>query len=107
MKTEKAYLIGTHPYSYRPGEPAEIIGTKIVKPIGDLEQNWRLCYEIKFSDGQIDYHPVRDKSNYKIIKLSDKEKRAFLVKLQSLMKDYGVVLVDMDGDGLKIKYQTY
>lgn len=72
MKTEKAYLIGTHAYSFRSGEPAEIIGIKLVESAPGLKLlKWRLCYEIEFSDGQRDYQPIKDESNYKIVKLSD------------------------------------
>ena len=68
MKIEKAYLIGTHAYSFRSGEPAEIIGVKLVTPSSDLK--CRLCYEIEFSDGHKDFVVVKD-DRYKIVKLSD------------------------------------
>lgn len=69
MKTEKAYIIGTHPYSFRSGEPAEIIGVKLVTPSSDIK--CRLCYEIEFSDGFKDSIAVEDASNYTIVQFSD------------------------------------
>ena len=60
MKIEKAFLIGQHPYSFRAGERAEIIGTKIVQP-EKLEA--RLCFEVLFDDGTIDFIPVLSYNN--------------------------------------------
>jgi hypothetical protein len=64
MKTEKAYYIGTHHYSYRVGEAAEILGVSTCTPIGGLP---RTCYHIKFKDGKEDYCPLSEIGNYKIL----------------------------------------
>jgi hypothetical protein len=66
LKTELAYLIGTHLYSFRPGEPARIVGVSIVTPpptmaasstdvfVGDPLP----CFEREFLDGKHDFVPV-------------------------------------------------
>ena len=66
VRREKtAYLIGTHKYSFRYNEPAEIIGVKFVCPGENYAE--RLCYLIKYSDGFLDYVVVEDRKNYKIV----------------------------------------
>ena len=51
MKEEKLYLVGTHRGSFRPGEPAEIIGTVMVETAND---GLRPCFKVRFNDGQED-----------------------------------------------------
>jgi hypothetical protein len=68
MKEQKAFLIGIHPYSFREGEPAEIIGVSFCTPDG-LEE--RLCYKIRYNDGKEDFVAVSDTKNYKIINETD------------------------------------
>lgn len=60
----KAFLIGSHVYSYRSGERAEIVA--IVNSTSD-DQNVvdRPCWMIRFSDGVEDYIPICDAENYK------------------------------------------
>lgn len=55
MKIKKAFLIGNHRYSYRNNEECEIIGVKVVEPDG-LKP--RLCFEVLYNDGVIDFIPV-------------------------------------------------
>jgi len=69
MKTEKIFIIGTHKDSFRSGELSEIIGVKNVSP--SFKHDWRLCYEVEFTDGVVDYIPVSEIGyNYRIVKAS-------------------------------------
>ncbi len=54
---------GIHPYAYRSGEEAVIKAVFMREPEG-LKP--RLCYEVEYKDGVIDYVPVCDGSNYDI-----------------------------------------
>lgn len=45
---------GTHPYIFRSGEWAELIGTM------DDPETGRRCYAVKFPDGATDWWPVDD-----------------------------------------------
>jgi len=63
MKTESAYVIGTHPYSFRKGEMAIILGLKIITPD---EGPPRPCFHIMFDDGQEDYRNIEGNCNYEI-----------------------------------------
>lgn len=67
MEVEKAYIVRTSEKNFRTKEPAEIIGVKLVKPNGSCD--YRLCYEIEFSDGQRDFFAAKE--GCKIVKLSD------------------------------------
>jgi len=60
----KVYYVGINNNSFRSNEPAKIIGIYNVKPKG-LEE--RPCYKIKYADNKIDYCPIEDYSNYRII----------------------------------------
>ena len=75
---EKAFLVGTHDYSFRPGVPAEITGVLWVKPDGlDL----RICYAIRFADGYEDYVPMADAVNFNIIPEADADEILTLLAL--------------------------
>lgn len=63
MHYEKAYYIGTHQYSFRRGEAAEIIGVEMVQPDG---QDFRACYRVRYADGKEDLCPVAEHGNYTI-----------------------------------------
>lgn len=65
MTHEKVFLVGIHRNSFRAGEPAEIIGLKMCQPSEMAEP--RLCYEVEFGDGVIDYVPLSDNLNFDII----------------------------------------
>ncbi|MEI6057695.1 MAG: hypothetical protein WCQ60_01845 [bacterium] len=54
---EKAFLVGIHPYAFRPGTPAEIIGVYFATPKG---HKTRPCYRIRFSDGKKDWVPLSE-----------------------------------------------
>ena len=68
MESNKAYLVGIHPYYFRCGEPAEIIGVVIATP---KDSEPRPCFHIRFEDGEEDYIPLSDFNCHKII--SEKE----------------------------------
>lgn len=67
METAPAFLVGTHPYAFRSGEAAEIVGVKTVFPKNGRTP--RPCFEVKYQDGVIDYTPVSEveNGNYAII----------------------------------------
>ena len=65
MQTSKAYYVGTHRYSSRAGEPAEIVGVQVVVPTGRSES--RPCFHLRYKDGHEDFCPTSDKNNYEII----------------------------------------
>ena len=67
---EKVYLVGTHHYCFRAGEPAEVIGVIMGKPSADAEP--RLAYEVEYSDGITDLVPVSEIGlNYQIITFAE------------------------------------
>lgn len=73
--TQKAYLIGVHHYSFRVGQPGEIIGTKFVKPNGRDHHNhpydWRLAFIVVYDDGVKDYISLEDVTNGNYAIISD------------------------------------
>lgn len=68
MTKEDVYYIGTHPTEFRRNTPAKVIGFKMVTPEG-LKP--RLCYEVEYSDGQIDYKVVDDNIGNKLVTLKE------------------------------------
>lgn len=58
-----ARIRGTHPYSFRSGEWAEIVGERMFTPHGMSE---RPVYECRFDDGVIDYIAISDAPHYEI-----------------------------------------
>lgn len=67
-RTDKAYLVGIHRYSFRAGEPAEIKG---VVMSCSKDSKFRPCYKIEFADGTEDLVAICDEKNYKIIGFKD------------------------------------
>ena len=65
---KKAYLVGTHRYSFRAGEPAEILGVMFVTP---PENEIRACYHIRFDDGRDDFVPLSETHHFEIISQED------------------------------------
>ena len=63
MRIMGVYLTGKHPYSFRCGKRALITG---VKSISSAEYPMRVCYEVTFPDGFVDYVPLCDMQNYEI-----------------------------------------
>jgi len=59
--TEKCYYTGTHRYSFRAGQPAEIIGVFMAAPEG---ADWRPCFYVRYPDGIEDLSPISDMDNY-------------------------------------------
>jgi hypothetical protein len=57
MRTAKAYFTGTHRYSFRPNEIAEILGVVTCYP-----ENYppRVCFHLLYSDGKEDYCPTEE-----------------------------------------------
>jgi hypothetical protein len=56
-------ITGTHPYTFRCGKPALITG---VKSVCSESTDLRICYEVTFPDGVIDYIPLCDMHNYEM-----------------------------------------
>lgn len=48
----KVDIRATHPYGFRSGEWATIIGV--------IWMNGQPCYEVQFSDGKVDQWPIHD-----------------------------------------------
>lgn len=67
MNRNKAYLVGTHRYSYRAGIPAEIIGVNFCC-LND--GTYRLCYHLLWDDFSEDWISVEE-GRYKIITFGD------------------------------------
>ncbi len=65
---QKAFLVGTHMYSFRAGKPAEIIGVQFVTPVNEEP---RPCYHLRFEDGKEDFTPISDTLTFKIISEED------------------------------------
>lgn len=71
MKRKPAYLVGTNPYSFRPGVAALIIGVELVQP--HPEATIRPAFKCLFADGAVDWTPTSDVGNYLITE--DQERR--------------------------------
>ncbi|MEK7102763.1 MAG: hypothetical protein AAB870_00250 [Patescibacteria group bacterium] len=65
---QKAFLVGTHRYSFQAGKYAEILGVRFVAPEG-LES--RACYHVRFENGQEDDIAISDSINFEIISEAD------------------------------------
>ena len=63
IKIMGVYLIEEHPYTFRRGKKALITG---VKTISTPDHEPRICYEIAFPDGFVDYVPLCDMHHYKM-----------------------------------------
>ena len=68
MKTQKAYLVGTHRYSFQAGKPAEILRVVFIT---SNEDDIRLCYHVRFEDNQEGYTAISDSNHYEIISADD------------------------------------
>ena len=66
MESTNLYYIGTHPYSFRSGEPAEIIAVGLYE---SGEGKKVPCFHVKFADGIEDWSPISDFGNYKVISM--------------------------------------
>lgn len=65
MKTNRAFYVGTHHYSFRNGEPAEILGVETCFP---ENHEATICFHIIYHDGKEDWCPVSDVENYKLLR---------------------------------------
>lgn len=69
-KPQKVYVVGTHQYCFRAGEPAQIIGVKM----GELYEKSepRLLYEVKYADGVRDLVCVSEiGTNFKLLTFNE------------------------------------
>ncbi len=64
-QTSKAYYVGTHRHSFRPGEPAAILGIVWYTP-REKERPARACFHLRYADGKEDFSPMGDTANYTI-----------------------------------------
>ena len=64
MNSEKCFYTGTHPYSFRSGQPAEVVGVNMVDPAG--KGDWRPCFHVRFPDGVEDFCPVLETQHYEL-----------------------------------------
>ena len=64
MKVQPAYLTGTHPYSFRSGQKAKIIGVVTVPP--DAKLLPRLGFAVEYPDGEVDYVAISDVDTYRL-----------------------------------------
>ena len=71
---QKAFLVGTHRYSFQAGKPAEILGVEFVTPQG---LNARACYRVLFEDGREDFVPLAEMHHFEII--SEEDVRAGMI----------------------------
>lgn len=58
MITTPLTITGHHPYAFRCGEPAKIIGVVMVDPENHLSP--RPCFHVRFADGVEDWIPLSD-----------------------------------------------
>jgi hypothetical protein len=61
-KIKEAHIVSIHPYMFRPGQPAKILGVDIVAP--DKNKPPRACFHVQYSDLFEDWIPVSDTKNY-------------------------------------------
>ncbi len=55
MKREEIFLVGTHRYSFRPCQPAKIVGVTMGTPDG---LGSRPCFVVLFRDNKQDFVPI-------------------------------------------------
>lgn len=67
---EKVYLTGTHPYAFRFGEQAEVIGVEMATPPGLKE---RPVYRVKYADGEEDTVVIHDSEHYDLGSVKEPE----------------------------------
>lgn len=70
MIVKDVYYIGKGHHSYRRGEPARVIGVKMVTPDAEGATE-RLCYHVRYEDGTEDYCVIGDTNNYSIVTMED------------------------------------
>lgn len=58
FKRERSYLVNNHSMSFRPGQPALILGIDIVMPNENSPS--RPCFHIQYSDFFEDWIPISD-----------------------------------------------
>lgn len=84
MKTEKLYIYGTHPSTFRQYEPAEVIGMKMLTPdtcFGCPPKFPRPIIVVQHSDGTVDEIALSEvESNYEFTTLSEMGKHIKKIK---------------------------
>lgn len=70
VKNSRAYYLPKHPYSFRRGQPAEIIEVRIVTPSNGES---RPCYKLKWPDGMIDYSPIYGEESSEVFEIHRKK----------------------------------
>lgn len=68
MEVHLVYITARNPYAFRSGSVARIVGVRFVQP--DIKKEWRVCYQLEWEDGVIDYVPISEVGrdlNYSII----------------------------------------
>jgi hypothetical protein len=63
------YLVVIHPWGYRPGEPATILGMNVADV--DNCNAPRLCFLVQYEDGKVQNLPVDEKTCYSFIDGND------------------------------------
>ena len=72
LSKKTAYVVGVHPHCFRRGEPAEVINVCNISPGGGFGS--RMCYEVKYLDGFVDYVAISDiAENYNMGTFDDME----------------------------------
>jgi hypothetical protein len=64
MEVRPVFLTSTNIDSFREGMLAQIIGVRNVRPSPRLE--FRMCYQVAYEDGVIDFVAIEDSENYVI-----------------------------------------
>lgn len=64
MIIETVYYVGVSNWSFRPNQPAEIVGVKMCVPTGLIVK--RPCFEVRYEDGTVDFCAIDDPSAYKL-----------------------------------------
>lgn len=69
MKLHKCFYRSDHPYAFRSGDTAEVIGIKFVEPDGPSGNHLpgRPCFEVRYEDGTIDYTPIYNTGDYELL----------------------------------------
>lgn len=64
MQRSKAWLLVTHPYRFKSGKAADILGVEWIVPDGF---EGRACFHLRWEDGSEDFIPISETSSYTIL----------------------------------------
>jgi hypothetical protein len=62
MNHDTVYYVGLHPYSFRAGQIAQVLG--LVMFPGPFGGRPRACFYVRYPDGAEDYAPCQEPNNY-------------------------------------------